>query len=321
MTPPRFGDRGTVMADSTVTDPDTASELPLHNLDSRLHCRGGWHRPKRIFRNPDRRPDGRRGWGIEMVPMDDHFGPIWNLTRHLEHRCRDGKDAGTLTRLSSGDLDLLGIGSVFDLSCSCHQTKDRARADSVLRALMGLAEDDELAAMAVLVALRPALLIMARRLVTVGVEPAEAQTDVIATAYLRVLALAGEPPRHMARAIVGGTWDRLRWALESEQRCALRRCPLREIGDLSDDGQSEESGDSKLTTVLFDAVADGVLSAEAARVVHATRVQRRPFSTLACELHKGEAAVRKTRQRAERALVDAHRRPGTDSGSPGQVIP
>jgi hypothetical protein len=156
--------------------------------------------------------------------------------------------------------------------------------------------------------------------VGIGVEAAEAQTDVITTAYERVLALAGEPPRHTARAVVGGTWDRLRWSLEAEQRCALRRRSLREVGDPSDDDQREEPGDSKLTTLLFDAVADGVLSAEAARVVHATRVQRRPFSALACELHKGEAAVRKTRQRAERALVDAHRRPGA-SGGPGQVIP
>jgi hypothetical protein len=253
--------------------------------------------------------------------MDDHFGPIWNLTRHLEHLCRDGKDAATLGRLSSGGLDLAGIGSVFELASSCHRTRNRARANSVLRALVGMADDDELAAMAVLVALRPALLILARRLVAIGVEPAESQTDVVTTAYERVLALAKEPPRHTARAIVGGTWDRLRWSLEAEQRCALRRCPLREIGDPSDDGQREEPGDSQLTTVLFNAVADGVLSAEAARVVHATRVQHRPFSSLACELHKGEAALRKTRQRAERALVDAQRRPGADSGRPGQVTP
>ncbi len=93
-----------------------------------------------------------------MGSMDTHEGPIWRLTRSLEIRCRAGGSKKTLTRLATSGLAVDGCDSLFALACSCHESKDRARADAVLGALLRLAGDDELAVMAVLVALRPALL-------------------------------------------------------------------------------------------------------------------------------------------------------------------
>jgi hypothetical protein len=242
-----------------------------------------------------------------MGPMDIHEGPIWRLTRSLEIRCRAGGSNGTMARLADGGLELAGAGTLFALACSCHESKDRARSDAVLGALVRLTGDDELAAIAMLVALRPALLVLSRRLTGVGMNPSAAQGDVVATAYERMLAVAAEPTVHVARAIISSSWDRLRWSLRAEQRCALRHLPPSEVGEgieaaaEPDVSASRAGGD--LSSVLTEAVATGVISATAAHIVVATRSHGRSFRALACELHKGEAALRKTRQRAEATLI------------------
>ena len=70
----------------------------------------------------------------------------------------------------------------------------------------------------------------------------------------------------------------------------------------------------------------GAISAEAARIIHATRVQGRSFRSLATELHKGESALRKCRQRSERALAELHRvkrrpaGPGDNAGGGAQEV-
>ncbi len=126
-------------------------------------------------------------------------------------------------------------------------------------------------------------------------------------AYDRVLALAPNPPIHVARAIISSSWDRLRWSLRAEQRCALRRLPLSAVGDVPESGADESApgsaGSGDLRSVLTEAVSAGVISATAAQIVLATRAQGTSFRALSCELHRGEAALRKTRQRAESALI------------------
>ena len=61
--------------------------------------------------------------------------------------------------------------------------------------------------------------------------------------------------------------------------------------------------------MLTEAVATGVISVTAAQIVVATRAHGRSFQALSCELHKGEAALRKTRQRAEATLIARGRGP------------
>jgi hypothetical protein len=260
-----------------------------------------------------------------MGPMDIHEGPIWRLTRSLEIRCRGGGSNGTMVRLAAAGLELAGTESLFALACSCHESKDRVRSDAVLRALLRLVEDDELATMAILVALRPALLVLWRRLIGVGIDPAVAQGDVVATAYERVLALAPNPSAHVARAIVSSSWDRLRWSLRVEQRCALRHRPLSVVGDVAESGPEYDASESTtgedLRAVLTEAVAAGVISATAAQIVFATRAQGTSFRTLSCELHKGEAGLRKTRQRAESILIAKGSRDGRGAGESPQGKP
>ena len=63
----------------------------------------------------------------------------------------------------------------------------------------------------------------------------------------------------------------------------------------------------QLEGVLIEAVSGGVIGAEAARIIHATRVDGRSVRSVACDLGKREPAVRKVRIRAERTIVEAFR--------------
>ena len=238
--------------------------------------------------------------------MINHRGPLTELIPTLAMHCRHGGSDQTMHRLRAGGLEVDGATTLSDLAAQCNRTHDRARAEDILRALVGLAGDDGLAALGALVALYPALLGIARRLIVTGVTLEQADADVIAVAYQRIVELSEDPPRHVARAVIGGTWDRIRSQLRAEQRCAMRQRGL----DESDDRpmRNDDPGWSgRLEGVLIEAVAGGVIGAEAARIIHVTRVGGRSMRSVACDLGKREPAVRKVRMRAERTLIETLR--------------
>ena len=238
--------------------------------------------------------------------MTNHRGPLTDLIPTLAMHCRHGGSDQTMLRLRAGGLEVDGATSLSELAAQCNGTQDRARAEDILRSLVGLAGDDGLAALGALVALYPALLGIARRLIVTGVTLEQADTDVIAVAYQRIVELSEDPPRHVARAVIGGTWDRIRSQLRAEQRCAMRQRGLDESDDrpLSNDATGWSG---RLEGVLIEAVAGGVIGAEAARVIDATRVGGRSVRSVACDLGKREPAVRKVRMRAERTLIETLR--------------
>jgi hypothetical protein len=238
--------------------------------------------------------------------MTNHRGPLTDLIPTLAMYCRHGGSDQTMHRLRAGGLEVDGATTLSDLAAQCNRTHDRARAEDILRSLVGLAGDDGLAALGALVALYPALLGIARRLIVTGVTLEQADVDVIAVAYQRIVELSEDPPRHVARAVIGGTWDRIRSQLRAEQRCALRQCRLEESDDqpMGNDGPGWSG---RLEGVLIEAVAGGVIGAEAARVIHTTRVGGRSMRSVACDLGKREPAVRKVRMRAERTLIEDFR--------------
>jgi len=243
--------------------------------------------------------------------MTNLRGPISDLGVHLAARCRSGEGQATLDHLSVAGLDLADADTLETLVELCRTTTDRDRAGRILAALVSLSAEDELAAVGALVALSPALVRLSRRLMATGVDFHQADTDVLAVAFeqiavVRVRMSSTEVSvAHLARTIIGRTWDRLRTELRADQRCALRRCRLDVAGTPVAPPSPEPT--PGITTVLTEAVSTGAISAEAARIIHATRVERRSFRSLACELHKGEAALYKIRQRSERALIECHR--------------
>ena len=236
--------------------------------------------------------------------MTNHRGPLTDLIPTLAMHCRHEGSDQTMLRLRAGGLEVDGATTLSELAAQCNRAQDRARAEDILRSLVGLAGDDGLAALGALVALYPALLGIARRLIVTGVTLEQADVDVIAVAYQRIVELSEDPPRHVARAVIGGTWDRIRSQLRAEQRCAMRQCRLEESDDqpMGNDGPGWTG---RLEGVLIEAVAGGVIGAEAARVIHSTRVGGRSMRSVACDLGKREPAVRKVRMRAERTLIEA----------------
>jgi hypothetical protein len=239
-----------------------------------------------------------------MARMTYNVGPIWNMLTHLEIRCRGGDGESTMKRLAESGLDLGGASTVYDLAMACTGTTHHDQAEDILRGLIALASVDELAALGALAALFPALIRVSRRLVGCGIDPEQADSDVLATSYERVLELSDDPPRHAARAVIGATWDRVRSSLKSEQRCTLRTSRLEAASDKPTPWESREL--PGLQWVLTDAVSAGVISSEAARIIDGTRAQGRSCRSLADELNRREPTVRKVRQRAERALIESH---------------
>jgi hypothetical protein len=275
----------------------------LHNdLDSNLNK----DLDKEFFGSREGSREGSRGWSCEVAPMTNYQAPLINLNANLAMHCRHGGSEHTLQRLVAGGLEMNGAATLSELAAQCNQTDNRARAEDILRPLVGLAGEDSLAALSALVALYPALVGIARRLIAAGVLADQADMDVIAVAYERILELSEDPPRHVARAVISGTWDRIRSSLKAEQRCALRHCRL-EQADVQAVVSEEGADSGPLSEVLVDAVAAGVISSEAARVIYGTRVEGRSMGSLACDVEKREAAVRKIRTRAERALVETFR--------------
>jgi hypothetical protein len=252
--------------------------------------------------------------------MTSHRGPLSELDAHLAARCRSSEGRATMDRLRAAGCDLAGADTLDALVEVCKTTPDRGRAGEILAALVSLSMTDDLAGVVALVALGPALVRLARRLAAAGIDPRRAEGDVMAVAFEQLtvartrMAHAGMPTCDLARTIVGKTWDRLRTELRADQRCALRRCRL-DATDLPAAPTLAEATPG-ITGILTEAVATGAISAEAARIIHATRVERRSFRSLACELHKGEAALYKMRRRSERVLVERTRadRPGQGAG-------
>ncbi|MFC4126230.1 hypothetical protein [Nocardia rhizosphaerae] len=109
-----------------------------------------------------------------------------------------------------------------------------------------------------------------------------------------------------------GVWHRLRWGA---YRAALasangQRTGVTLVGDLDRDlaplgerGQAMMSGPGHPETVLADAVAAGVISADAAELIAASRWEGRSLTALAAERGVSLWKLRKQRPRAERALL------------------
>ncbi|MGW5314749.1 hypothetical protein [Nocardia thailandica] len=109
-----------------------------------------------------------------------------------------------------------------------------------------------------------------------------------------------------------GVWHRLRWGAYRAALAAAtgQRTSVTIVGDLDRDlaalgeqGQAMVSEPGHPETVLADAVAAGVISADAAELIAASRWEGRSLTALAAERGVSLWKLRKQRPRAERALL------------------
>ncbi|WP_157110900.1 hypothetical protein [Nocardia anaemiae] len=108
-----------------------------------------------------------------------------------------------------------------------------------------------------------------------------------------------------------GVWHRLRWAAYRAAIRAANQQPSvvsvadleRDLGSMGEQRLLMVAGPGHPETVLAEAVAAGVISAEAAELIAVSRWERRTLTSLAAERGQSLWKLRKQRRRAEARLV------------------
>jgi DNA-directed RNA polymerase specialized sigma24 family protein len=253
------------------------------------------------------------------VAMTPRRSPLAQLGDHLAQlsRTKDGRVA--LERFGVAGMETDGAG---DLATLIGQWDGRGGGDrraEMLETLVSLAPDDEMAALCVVVALRPELTRIARHVAGGFFDAEEAQSEVIAIAW-EVLTEpeepgpedsepeesgpdeAGpespEPGTARAKRAVNAIWN------EARRSAGLRRHALNEVSpcDVPDTVAPDLDPLERWPGLLAAAVARGVLTPRQVVVIAQTRMEGRPLAEVARSLGRGYDAVQKDRRRAEAAL-------------------
>ncbi len=240
-------------------------------------------------------------------PMTTHPTPLRQLTDHLAARARmpEGRAAFVAFVEAHPSLDTMGATDLFELASSCHRSTGTSRTRALVGALLAASVDHELAALAVVVAVRPALRRISRRLIAHGQDPTEAETDTITTAYFVTAGLAGTSPTHPAQAVVAATWDRMRATVRSLQADGVRFASFPADFDREEPG-ADPAGfigcSDRVGQFLEDAVSAGVVTERQARLVYLTRVEGMCLERVSEAEGTNSATNRKERTRGLRAL-------------------
>lgn len=167
-------------------------------------------------------------------------------------------------------------------------------------ALLARAPADEDAALEVLGLLEPELAVLAGRLVRLGIEPDVAQGEALSVAWEVVAGHRLGPLLPTTACLTTVVWTELRRELRVRRDRRIELVPLTDDVDVpAPDPEPPELG----VGLLDAAVAAGVINQNQAVVVAQTRIDGRNLVEVAADLGRPYHAVRKDRQRAERALA------------------
>jgi hypothetical protein len=237
-----------------------------------------------------------------------------NLFRALEEEWRQAGASPAartaLRRWAAADDVLAGLADPASLVERCHD-RDQADASALLAAVIRHARSDPLAARTVLQAVAPGLAAISRRALGfvgpgwVWASVDELDQHVVTVAYERIHALAPAPPRWPARALLDGTWQRVRWYAVRQRSDGRRRAALSEAADTP--APVPPTPGVELAGVLADAVELGVLEKLDAWVVFHSRVSGIAMPVLAADVGLGCRRLWRRRERAEEQLVAAAR--------------
>ena len=253
-------------------------------------------------------------------PMSIHPTPFDQLTTHLAARARtpEGRKVFALLAQDHQAIAESAATDLFELASACHETSgthptgatqatsgSHPTGDGIVGALLAASVHYELASLAALVALRPALRRISRRLIANGQDPTEAETDTVTAAYLVTADLAGTSPPYPARALVAATWNRMRTTVRGLQADGLRLTSIPDdldVEELGADPASFIDCTARVEEILGAAVSAGVVSARQAHLVYWTRVAGECLEKLSEAQGANPATLRKERSRALRAL-------------------
>jgi hypothetical protein len=167
-------------------------------------------------------------------------------------------------------------------------------------ALLFRAPAHEDAALEVLSLVEPELGVLAGRLVRLGIEPDIARGEALSVAWEVVAGHRLGPVLPTRPCLAAVIWTELRRELRVRRHRGIELVPLNDEVDIpAPEVEPLEDG----VGLLDAAVAAGVINAHQAVVVRHTRIEGRGLDEVAADLRRPYHAVRKDRQRAERALA------------------
>jgi len=212
--------------------------------------------------------------------------------------CSLARDPGAARRLADvcrtagGATTLAGV--VTHVRGAGPEAADRVLVALVRRAVTG----DALAARVLLQLLLPGTRNLARRWWALG-DPDERAAAAVAAVYHRIRHYPLE--RRPAKVAVNVLMDAARELRRNVARSAGAICtPVADVGASAETGSSDPTGE--LVEVLADAVADGTISADDARLIAESRIAGARIEVLAARHGVSTRTLWARRQRAERAL-------------------
>jgi DNA-directed RNA polymerase specialized sigma24 family protein len=223
--------------------------------------------------------------------------PLQLLTLELETRSASPSGRRAMDRIRMSGVDVGTTTTMAELVAGCHEAEPGGedRTPRVVDALLAAARNDPDAAVCALVALRPALLRIARRVC--GGDPDEDElAEVVAIAWEEICGDAGSLG---ATRVVAATWTRSRSVLRRRSdraaREATRADGLDAVGRTHD---PDVGGDGTLSM----AVAKGVVSPQDAALIALTRVGGVRIVELARQRGVSASTLSTRRLRAEAAI-------------------
>ena len=202
-----------------------------------------------------------------------------------------------MDRIRRAGIDVGAVTSMAEMVAQCHDVgrKGSDRPHALADALLAAAIDDPDAAVCALVALRPALLRIARRVC--GGDPDDDElAEVVAIAWEEICGPAGSLG---ASEVVRATWTRSRSVLRRQEDLSARE-HLRDVWPepAVHDPDAEDDGEATLAT----AIADGIVSRHDASVIALTRLGGMTIAELASQRGVPVSTLTSQRRRAETAI-------------------
>ena len=209
-------------------------------------------------------------------------------------------DAGAARRLADVRAVAGGVASLGEVEAYV-RSADAPSADRVLVALASRAvEGDTLAARVLLQLLLPGVRRLARTWWALG-DAEERASAAVAAVYDRIrrYPIARRPARIAANVLMDAASD-----LRRAARSAARREPAA-VDGVAHDHSGDPNPAIELVGVLADAVRGGLMTAEDAELIAASRIAGTPLATIAARRGAKLRTLQWRRKRAEALLVGA----------------
>ena len=232
-------------------------------------------------------------------PMTTHSNPMTRLADDLALRSKHRSDATSIQILRDQGIDLPGHIRLVDVVSICNKQLEVPNVswDFLIEHLLIQAAGNEDLALAALVALRPGLVRIARRVTGRSKPSDDALSEVICLA-LESITTEIKTPR--LRCVVNSTWTKARTVVRRDHIDRAHHEALDEAHDLADPDLDPAV---QVSWILNDAIHAGMITATTAQIIAATRLEGitlqelgsaldTPAQTLCVQRRRGEEALR-----------------------------